>query len=41
MELAARRPRTKDELAAVYGIGPAKLSKMGGDLLRIINGTDS
>lgn len=41
MELAARRPRTKDELAAVYGIGPAKLNKMGGDLLRIINGTDS
>jgi DNA helicase-2/ATP-dependent DNA helicase PcrA len=32
-EIAARRPRTLDELAAVPGVGPAKLERYGGDVL--------
>ena len=32
-ELVARTPRTLDELAAVPGIGPAKLERYGADLL--------
>jgi superfamily II DNA helicase RecQ len=31
--LAARRPSTRDELAAVPGIGPAKLDRYGDDVL--------
>jgi DNA helicase-2/ATP-dependent DNA helicase PcrA len=32
-EVAARKPRTRDELARVPGIGPAKLDRYGDDLL--------
>jgi ATP-dependent DNA helicase RecQ len=32
-ELVAREPRTLAELAAVPGIGPAKLERYGADLL--------
>jgi ATP-dependent DNA helicase RecQ len=32
-ELAAREPRTLAELAAVPGIGPAKLERYGAELL--------
>ena len=34
--LASRKPSTEKELAAVPGIGPAKLEKYGSDLLRLI-----
>jgi ATP-dependent DNA helicase RecQ len=37
-EMAARRPRTPDELAAVPGVGEAKLARYGAALLEIING---
>jgi ATP-dependent DNA helicase RecQ len=35
-ELAAIRPRTKDELAAVKGFGPTKLERYGDDLLGLL-----
>ena len=35
-ELAAVRPRSLDELAAVKGVGPAKLERYGSDLLEAI-----
>jgi ATP-dependent DNA helicase RecQ len=35
-ELAAVRPRTKDELATVKGFGPAKLDRYGDDLLAVL-----
>jgi ATP-dependent DNA helicase RecQ len=33
VEIAARRPRTLAELAAVPGVGPAKLERYGSDVL--------
>jgi DNA helicase-2/ATP-dependent DNA helicase PcrA len=36
--LAERRPRSRGELLAVEGIGPAKLDQFGEDLLRLLNG---
>jgi ATP-dependent DNA helicase RecQ len=35
-ELAARRPRTQGELAAVKGFGPAKLERYGPELLALL-----
>ena len=35
-ELAALRPRTKDELAGVKGFGPVKLERYGDDLLAVL-----
>ena len=35
-ELAARRPANLDELAAVPGVGPAKLTRYGSDLLELL-----
>ena len=35
-EIAARRPRSLAELAAVPGIGPAKLARYGEDLLEAL-----
>ena len=35
-ELAAQRPRTRGELAAIKGVGPAKLERYGEDLLAVI-----
>jgi superfamily II DNA helicase RecQ len=35
-ELAARRPRSEQELASVKGIGPAKLEAYGDDLLALV-----
>jgi ATP-dependent DNA helicase RecQ len=35
-ELAARRPRSKGELAAVKGLGPTKLERYGSDLLAVL-----
>jgi DNA helicase-2/ATP-dependent DNA helicase PcrA len=35
-ELAARRPRSEDELLAIKGIGPAKLDAYGDDLLALL-----
>jgi ATP-dependent DNA helicase RecQ len=35
-EVALRRPRTKDDLADVKGIGPKKLADFGADLLRLV-----
>ncbi|MDQ4018839.1 MAG: HRDC domain-containing protein, partial [Actinomycetota bacterium] len=32
-EIVRRRPATRDELAAVVGIGPAKLDRYGDDVL--------
>ncbi|HET8527685.1 MAG TPA: ATP-dependent DNA helicase UvrD2 [Gaiellaceae bacterium] len=37
-EIAARRPRTLAELAAVSGVGPAKLAKYGEEVLRAVVG---
>lgn len=37
--LAERRPRSRGELLAVEGIGPAKLDNYGEDLLRLVDGT--
>jgi DNA helicase-2/ATP-dependent DNA helicase PcrA len=36
--LAERRPRSRGELLAVEGIGPAKLDQFGDDLLHLLNG---
>jgi len=36
--LAERRPRSRGELLAVEGIGPAKLDQFGEDLLRLLDG---
>jgi ATP-dependent DNA helicase RecQ len=38
IEMAARRPRTLDELAAVHGVGVAKLQKYGAAFLNVIQG---
>jgi ATP-dependent DNA helicase RecQ len=38
MELAARRPRDRDELATVGGIGAAKLERYGEQLLGVLQG---
>jgi ATP-dependent DNA helicase RecQ len=35
-ELAARRPRSQSELAAVRGLGPAKLERYGDELLALL-----
>jgi ATP-dependent DNA helicase RecQ len=35
-ELAARRPRSQGELAAVKGLGPTKLERYGGELLALL-----
>jgi ATP-dependent DNA helicase RecQ len=35
-ELAARRPRSRSELAAVRGLGPTKLERYGSDLLELL-----
>ena len=35
-EMAARMPKTRDELAGIYGIGAVKLRKYGDVFLRII-----
>jgi ATP-dependent DNA helicase RecQ len=35
-ELAARRPRSQSELAAVKGLGPAKLERYGDELLALL-----
>jgi ATP-dependent DNA helicase RecQ len=35
-EIAARRPRTLDELAAVPGVGPAKLARYGREVLEAL-----
>jgi ATP-dependent DNA helicase RecQ len=35
-ELAARRPRSRSELAAVKGLGPTKLERYGSDLLELL-----
>ena len=35
-ELAARRPRSRSELAAVKGFGPTKLERYGNDLLELL-----
>jgi DNA helicase-2/ATP-dependent DNA helicase PcrA len=35
-EIAGRRPRDLSELGAVPGVGPAKLDRYGGDVLRVV-----
>jgi ATP-dependent DNA helicase RecQ len=35
-EVAARRPRSEDDLAEVKGIGPKKLERYGAELLRLV-----
>jgi ATP-dependent DNA helicase RecQ len=35
-ELAARKPRSRSELAAVKGLGPTKLDRYGDDLLAVL-----
>jgi DNA helicase-2/ATP-dependent DNA helicase PcrA len=37
-EVAARKPRTRDELARVPGVGPTKLDRYGDDLLAALAG---
>ena len=37
-EVAARKPRSEDQLAEVKGIGPKKLEAYGADLLRLVRG---
>ena len=37
-EIAGRRPRTRDELATVPGVGPAKLDRYGDEVLAAIGG---
>jgi ATP-dependent DNA helicase RecQ len=39
-ELAASRPRTKAELAAVYGMGPARIELYGAGFLAVLAGGD-
>jgi DNA helicase-2/ATP-dependent DNA helicase PcrA len=36
VEIAQARPRTREELAAVAGIGPTKLERYGDDLLEVV-----
>ncbi|MGN0190840.1 MAG: HRDC domain-containing protein [Candidatus Cryptobacteroides sp.] len=40
MEIAAKVPRTKDELLSIKGFGEAKFKKYGEDILRICSGED-
>src|SRR5262245_30518238 len=40
-EIAARRPRSAAELAAIPGVGEAKLARYGAALLEIVNGHDA
>jgi ATP-dependent DNA helicase RecQ len=35
-EIAARRPRSREELAAVPGVGPAKLDRYGDAVLKVV-----
>jgi superfamily II DNA helicase RecQ len=35
-DIAGRRPRDLSELAAVPGVGPTKLDRYGGDVLRVV-----
>jgi superfamily II DNA helicase RecQ len=35
-EIAGRRPRDLSELGAVPGVGPTKLDRYGGDVLRVV-----
>jgi ATP-dependent DNA helicase RecQ len=35
-EIDRRRPRSRDELAAIPGIGPSKLARFGDDILAIV-----
>jgi DNA helicase-2/ATP-dependent DNA helicase PcrA len=37
-EIAGRKPRTLHDLAAVPGVGPAKLDRYGDELLSVLNG---
>jgi len=39
-EIAARRPATLDELAAVKGVGPRKLEQYGAAVLEVIAGRE-
>ena len=39
-EMAARRPRSVAELAAIPGVGEAKLARYGEAFLEVINGHD-
>ena len=39
-EIAARRPRSLDELAAVPGVGPAKLERYGQAVLGMVDSDD-
>ena len=36
MAIAEQQPQTLDELAAIPGIGPAKLAEFGQDLLELV-----
>jgi hypothetical protein len=36
--IAASRPGGVDDLAAIHGVGPAFVSRHGGDVLRIVQG---
>jgi ATP-dependent DNA helicase RecQ len=40
-EMCARRPRTMEDLAEVYGVGQAKLNRYGAAFLREISGAGS
>jgi DNA helicase-2/ATP-dependent DNA helicase PcrA len=35
-EIAARRPRTRDDLLEVHGIGPVKVERFGDDILAVV-----
>ncbi|NOQ38641.1 AAA family ATPase [archaeon] len=37
LEIAQRLPKTSDELERIYGLGPAKITKYGEDILQIVN----
>lgn len=37
VEMAARRPRTTDELLAISGVGPTKLERYGADFLDVLS----
>jgi superfamily II DNA helicase RecQ len=35
-EIAAERPRTREQLLSIHGIGPAKAARYGDGLLRVV-----
>jgi ATP-dependent DNA helicase RecQ len=37
-DLCLQRPRTREQLLSVYGIGPAKVERYGDGLLRVLAG---